>query len=66
MKKVVNFILIYLVSVLLDGQLWSLGSEQERFKFGKVARLKCDLGLAHLATIVLESLLIKDPTYQHV
>ena len=55
--KVVNFILIHLVSVLLDSQLWSLGSKQERFKFGEVARLKGDLGLAHLAMTVLESLL---------
>ena len=56
-EKVKNLILIYLVSILFDCKLWSLGSKQERFKFGKVARLKCDLGLANLPIIVLESLL---------
>ena len=55
--KVQNFFLIYLVSVLLDCQLWSLCSKQERFKFGEVARLKGNLGLTHLAKVVLESLL---------
>ena len=52
-----EFVLVYLVSVLLDCQLWSLCSKQERFKFGEVARLKGNLGLAHLAKVVLESLL---------
>ena len=52
-----NFILIYLVSVLLDCQLWSLCSKQKRFKFGEVARLKGNLSLAHLAMTVLEPLL---------
>ena len=55
--KFQNFILIHLVSVLLDCQFWSLGSKQERFKFGEVARLKGNLGLAHLAMAALESLL---------